>query len=261
MLTHCLLMKDRFAVLDTPARLEPDALVKKYQPFRGDAGQYGAVYYPWIYVPEPLPGPPVRLVPPSGHIAGVFARVDLSVGVQKPPANEILEEVRGVEFEVDQPIHGWLNDEGVNVIRPYPGRGVRVAGARTLVPPNSPDLRPWRYVHVRRLVLMIEESIDQSTQWLVFEPNRPEKWRDVDRVVRAFLEDQWRRGRLDGATADEAFRVTCDETSNPPTEVAEGRMTCVIEIRPPEPSEFVIVRLGRRVGETGVVEFGGQTNA
>jgi phage tail sheath protein FI len=134
---------------------------------------------------------------------------------------------------------------------------VRVVGARTLVPPNAPELRPWRYVHVRRLVLMIEESIDQSTQWLVFEPNRPEKWREVDRVVRSFLDGQWRRGRLDGATADDAFGVTCDETSNPAPEVEAGRMTCVIALRPPEPSEFVIVRLGRRVGETGAVEFGG----
>ena len=258
LLKHCATLKDRFAVLDAPAQLEPDNVRDwaNLEVRRSEAGQYGGIYYPWIYVPEPLPGPSVRLVPPSGHVAGVYARVDLSVGVQKPPANEAIEECAGVEVELSPDVHGWLNDEGINVIRPYPGRGVRVMGDRTLVPPGDAEMRPWRYIHVRRLVMMIEESIDRSAQWLVFEPNRPEKWREVDRVVRFFIDDLWRQGRFDGASADEAYSVTCDETTNPDSEIALGKMICEVGIKPPDPAEFVIVRLGRRVGETGVVQFG-----
>jgi phage tail sheath protein FI len=254
-LRHCAALRDRFAVLDTPAGMTTDQAVGWARGLRSEFGQFGGLYHPWVYVPEPLRGPDVRRVPASGHVAGMFARVDLSAGVHKPPANELLEEVRGVERELSPEEHGWLNDEGVNAVRPYPGRGVRVAGARTLVPPADSDLRQWRFVHVRRLLLMFGEAIDRSTQWLVFAGNRPDAWRDVDRTVRAFLDDQWRRGRLDGATAEEAYQVVCDATTNPDPDVAAGRLVCEIRVRPPHPAEFVIVRLGQRVGETGVVEL------
>lgn len=257
LLRHCAVLRDRFAILDTPAQLTPERAIDWVQKqggldLRSEAGQFGAVYYPWLYVPEPRPGPNVRLVPPSGHVAGVYARVDRSVGVQKPPANELLEEVRGLELDIDAEAHGLLNDEMLNTLRAYPGRGCRVAGARTLVPPQAAELRPWRFVHVRRLLLMIEETLDQSTQWLVFESNQPERWRDLDRVVRTFLRTQWERGRLDGATPEEAFQVTCDETTNVPFNVAQGQMLCEIRVLPPQPAEFVVIRLGRREGETGV---------
>lgn len=263
---HCAAMRDRFAVLDVPAGFDPQAAVEwaagkpgtDARPgLRSEAGQFAALYYPWVLAPDPLPGPAVRLVPPSGHVAGMFARVDRLAGVQKAPANEVLEEVRGVERDLDAAAHARLNDEGVNAVRTYPGRGVRVAGARTLVPPTDPSLRQWRYVQVRRLMLMFEEAIDQSAQWVVFEDNRAERWREVDRVVRTFLDDQWRRGRLDGATADEAYQVTCDETTNSRESADAGQFVCEIAVRPPMPAEFVIVRIGRRVGETGTVDFRG----
>jgi len=195
---HCVAMRDRFAVLDAPAGLRPDEVVAWVagkpggdDGLRSDAGQYAALYYPWVFVPDPGSDALVQAVPPSGHVAGMFARIDRSVGVHKPPANEAIEAVSGTERDLDAATHGWLNDEAVNAIRAYPGRGVRVAGARTLVPPGAAELRPWRFVNVRRLLLMIEESIEQATQWVVFEPNAPVRWREVDRVIRNFLDDEW----------------------------------------------------------------------
>jgi phage tail sheath protein FI len=108
---------------------------------------------------------------------------------------------------------------------------------------------------------MFEESIDQASQWVVFTGNQPERWREIDRVVRTFLDDQWRLGRLDGATADQAFQVICDATTNPQASVDRGQMVCEIAVLPPQPAELVIVRLGRRIGETGAVSFGGGANA
>jgi hypothetical protein len=250
-------MHDRFAVLDVPAKRDPEAAIAWAKQLQSETGQFGALYFPWVYAPEPQLDENVRLIPASGHIAGVYARVDRTRGVQKPPANELLEEIRGVELELDAVAHGWLNDEGVNAIRPYPARGIRIAGGRTLVKPNDPETRQWRYVHVRRLLLMFEEAIEQAAQWIVFADNRPERWREIDRVVRAFLDDQWRRGRLDGETADDAYRVACDESTNPSASINAGRMICEIAVRPPYPAEFVVVRLGRRVGETGAIAFGG----
>lgn len=246
MLRHCVRMWDRFAVLDAPAQKEPGDVVEWARQLQSVAGQFGGLYYPWVAVDEPLAPSNVRFVPPSGPVAGMFARVDRTVGVHKPPANEVLAEVRGVERHLDASDHGFLNDAGVNAIRPTPGRGVRAAGGRTLVPPADGDLRQWRYVHARRLVLMIEQAIDRASQWTVFEPNRPALWTEIDRVVRTFLDDQWRLGRLDGATADEAYQVACDATTNPPDDIAAGRVGCVITIRPPAPAELVLVRLGRR---------------
>ena len=252
-LRHCTRMWDRFAVLDAPAGLEPEVAAGWAGRLHSDAGQFGGLYYPWLLVDAPTADDrgAVAAMPPSGHVAGMFARVDRTAGVHKPPANEPLAEVRGVDRAVSPDDHAFLTDRGVNAVRAFPGRGVRVAGGRTLVRPDDPDLRGWRYVHARRLVLMFEEAISRSAQWTVFEPNRPALWGEIDRVVRTFLDDQWRRGRLDGATADDAFQVTCDATSNPAAEAAGGRATCVIAVRPPAPAELVLVRLGRRFGAGG----------
>jgi len=261
LLRHCAVLKDRFAVLDVPAGFDPDAAIAWAVELRSEAGQYGALYFPWVLAPDPLPGANVRKIPAAGHIAGMYARLDLSAGVQKPPANEVLEEVRGVERDTDGAVRGRLNDEGVNAIVPAPGRGIRAMGARTLVPPNAAELRQWRYIHVRRLLLMFEEAIEQSAQWVVFADNRPERWREIDRVVQTFLDEQWRRGRLEGATADDAYRVGCDDATNDAASVAAGQMICEIAVRPPLPAEFVYVRIGRRAGETGAVAFGGVADA
>jgi phage tail sheath protein FI len=188
-------------------------------------------------------------VPPSGHIAGVYARVEALVGPHKPPANEVLDAALDVTVAVDDLIHGRLNDGQVNVLRAYAGRGLRVAGARTLSSESE-----WRYVNVRRLMLMIERSLEAGTQWLVFEPNNPALWRDFERVLRGFLDDLWRRGMLDGATAAQAYSVACDISTNPPAETDAGRLIAVIGVQPPWPAEFVVARIGKTENGIQVME-------
>lgn len=248
---HCERLRDRVAILDPyPGDLTPELVLVRRNLF--DTA-FAALYFPWLRVDDPLRLEGlVRSVPPSGHVAGVYARSDRFVGVHKPPANTVVQGAWDVDFDIDDTIHSRLNDHSVNAIRSYPGRGVRVMGARTM----SRDPL-WRFVNVRRLLLMIEEAIDEQTQWAVFEPNNIDLWRDMDRAARTFLEGLWQRGMLDGATAEEAFSVTCDTTTNPPEETDLGRMTCLIGVQPPYPAEFVIVRIGKTEFGTAFLEGGG----
>ena len=229
----------RFAVLDAAGeRAVPPQAIRWRNGF--PESSFAALYYPWILVEDPLRLTGlVRAIPPSGHVAGIYARSDQRKGVHKPPMNEVLEAVSDVRFRVDDTDAGELNDTNVNAIRVMPGRGVRVMGARTL----WRDLL-FRYINVRRLLSTIEKALDQQLQWTVFEPNNPLLWREIDRVVRSFLEDLFRKGMLDGATSEEAYTVSCDEATNPPSETDLGRMTCEIGIKPPYPAEFVVVILG-----------------
>jgi uncharacterized protein len=241
LIAHCQELRDRVALLDGPGagsalRAPTDALEWR----RGFDSSYAALYYPWLQVRDPYEPGAVRPVPPCGHVAGICARVDQQVGVHKPPANEVVEGGLDLLALVDDLGHGDLNDAGVNAIRAQPGRQVRVAGARTLARDTE-----WRFLNVRRLLLMIEESLEEALRWTVFEPNSQALWRDVDRTVRSLLEDLWRRGMLGGATADEAYLVRCDETTNSPSELEAGRLICSIGVLPPPPAEFVIVRLVR----------------
>lgn len=250
LIAHCERLRDRVAVLDVPpsAVTPRDALAWR----RDLDSSFAALYYPWLRVPDPLELEGLlRAVPPSGHVAGIWARSDLRVGVHKPPANEALETVEDVLFRLGDEDHGDLNEAGVNAIRPSGGRGIRVAGARTVS--SDPLLR---YVNVRRLLLMIAEAVDEGTQWTVFEPNDPRLRREIDRVVRSFLDGLFRRGVLDGAKADEAYSVRCDESTNPPAEVEAGRLICQIGVQPPWPAEFVIVRLAKSVSGVELLEAG-----
>jgi uncharacterized protein len=155
--------------------------------------------------------------------------------------------VEDVTVAVDDVAHGTLNDAGINVIRLFNGRQIRIGGERTLADPSDPQ---WTYINVRRLLIMIERSIRASTHWTVFEPNNPVLWRELDRVVRSFLQGLWQRGFLDGSKQEEAYSVQCDQATNPPWETDQGRMICEIGVLPPWPAEFVIVRIG--VTATGV---------
>jgi phage tail sheath protein FI len=252
LVAHCERLRDRVAILDSA----PFDLTPELAGARRDAIQsrFAALYFPWIRVADPLRlDGLVRDVPPSAHLAGLYARGDLATGVHKPPANEPVEGARDVVRIVDDVEHGELNQRSVNVIRPYSGLGLRVMGARTLA---ERDDREWRYINVRRLLIMIEEAIEEQTQWAVFEPNNQALWRDLDRAARGFLDDLWRRGMLDGATALDAYSVTCDETTNPPDERALGRVICVIGVQPPYPAEFVIVRIGKTEFGTEILETG-----
>lgn len=256
LLAHCERLRDRFAILDS--RFE-DATPSAARQWREGLppSKFGAYYFPAVLVPDRL-GRAGRLVtvPPSGHLAGVYARGDLAVGVHRPPANEVLEGVSDVAVDVDETTYGELNEISVNLIRPYPGRSILVAGARTLS--DDPE---WRYINVRRLVSMIEEAIAETAHWTVFEPSDLRLWLGIERSVRSLLEGLWRRGMLDGASQDEAFLVRCDATTNPADELAAGRVTCLVQLLPPWPAEYVVLRIGVTQSGVEVLSEGGTTDA
>ncbi len=247
MIAHCERQRDRVALLDPPRpAMEAQEMLAWA---RGFSNSYAALYHPWLRIParaSRITDPVFREVPPCGYMAGLIARVDLTKGVFKPPANEELEGVIAPARVIDDREHGLLNDNFINVIRAFPGRGIRPFGART----PAEDTR-YRFLNVRRLVIMIVESVEEQTRWTVFEPNDPELWISVDRAVRAFLHALWRRGGLGGATEEEAYFVRCDESTNPPEEIDAGRVTCLFGFQPPKPAEFIIIRIGRT--ETGLI--------
>jgi uncharacterized protein len=249
---HCERLADRVAVLDPPPEAVTPAAVRAW---RRDLppSSYAAVYWPWLRRPDPLQiDGLLRAVPPSGHVAGIYARGDRRTGPHQPPANEPLRGVNDVVAPCDDVVHGTLNAEAINVIRPWNASGIRVAGARTLSEESG-----LRFVNVRRLLTMIEEAILEDTQWAVFEPNGPDLWREVDRVLRGFLDRLWRAGMLDGAAAGDAYEVTCDATTTTPQQAEQGRLVCVVGIQPPWPAEYVVVRIGRTEAATEIVETSG----
>jgi hypothetical protein len=251
LIAQCDGLRDRFAVLDPPASCRTlDRLISWRQQV-GDSS-FAALYYPWIIVADPTRGSgAVVPMPPRGHVSGVFARNDLTMGVHKAPANSTVVAARDLADHVDDVAHGEANDASVNIIRRAGGRGIRVAGARSL----DRDLS-WRYINVRRLMSMIEESISSRLRWLVWEPNSGEIWREVDREVRLFLDGLWRKGMLDGGQAADAYSVQCDETTSTADDVSNGRLICYIGVQPPLPAEFVTVRIA--VTEAGVQILGEQ---
>ncbi|MDH4146859.1 MAG: phage tail sheath subtilisin-like domain-containing protein, partial [Acidimicrobiia bacterium] len=196
----------------------------------------------WIRVENPVPtnGDTEILVPPCGHMAGVWARTDETRGVWKAPANEIVRGALDVELPLTKAEQGLLNPIGVNCIRPFGTRGIRVWGARTLSSDSD-----WKYVNVRRLFNMVETTILNGTQWVVFEPNDQKLWQGVKRTINAFLRGLWRDGALFGATAEQAFFVKCDEETNPPDSIDAGKLVVEVGIAPVKPAEFVIFRISQ----------------
>jgi phage tail sheath protein FI len=247
MIEHCELMGDRIAILDPPPGLSPQQVAEWRQEKTGYDSKYAALYYPWFSVLDPLTGNN-RAVPPSGHMAGVWARNDDSRGVHKAPANEVIRGAIRPETQLTKGEHDLLNPMGVNCIRAFPGRGIRVWGARTL----SSDAE-WRYLNVRRLFNYLEESIMAGTQWVVFEPNDDALWARIRRTISAFLVNEWRKGALFGLTPDEAFYVKCDRETNPAEGIDAGQVVCEIGVAPVKPAEFVIFRLAQFSGGTSLV--------
>lgn len=249
MVAHCEKMKDRFALLDAQANATTAAIGTQRGLLSSDNG-YGALYYPWISVANPIASGRIT-VPPSGHIAGVFARTDDARGVHKAPANEVIRSALALERTLTDDEQGPLNDQGVNVLRSLPGRGIVVWGTRTIAPT---DRTQWRYVNVRRLLLFIEESIQEGTQFAVFEPNDLALWQKVKRQVSDFLTRVWRDGALFGATADQAFRVRVDEELNPPSVRALGQLVIEVVVYPVTPAEYVVFRVIQEPGGPSVQE-------
>jgi phage tail sheath protein FI len=205
---------------------------------------YAAFYYPWLVIADPQTGAR-RTVPPGGHVLGVYARTDLERGVFKAPANETLRGVLELEFDVNDATQDLLNPRGVNVIRLFAGGGIRVWGARTMA---SNAL--WKYVSVRRLLIFLERSIYDGTQWVVFEANGKPLWERVTDAIRLFLRGQWRLGALLGATEDKAFFVKCDETTMTQDDIDNGRLICEVGVAPVRPAEFVIFRIFQHTART-----------
>jgi phage tail sheath protein FI len=276
LLNHCEALKDRVAVLDCESKVDESRIdrltkVKTAEVSReGDEkgkgkktsgglrprtspGGYGAFYAPWITIQDPLaPGKNIA-VPPSGHIAGIYSRVDGVRGVHKAPANEPIRGAVNVNYRITHQEQEPLNENGVNCIRFFPREGIRVWGARTVADGAS----EWRYLNVRRLFCMIEESIAQGTRWVVFEPNDITLWKAIRRDVSAFLMLLWRAGALKGSTPEEAFFVKCDEETNPPEVVDAGRVVTMIGVAPVKPAEFIIFRIGQYAGGSEATEIEG----
>ncbi|MFE7745534.1 phage tail sheath family protein [Nocardia sp. NPDC057455] len=247
MITHCELMGDRVAILDPPPGLGPQQVREWRVEKAGYDSKYAALYYPWIKVFDPAAGA-ARFVPPSGHVAGIWARNDESRGVHKAPANEVVRGALTLGVQLTKPEHDLLNPIGVNCIRSFPGRGIRVWGARTLSSDPS-----WRYLNVRRLFNYLEESILDGTQWVVFEPNDDALWARIRRTISAFLVNEWRKGALFGLTPDEAFYVKCDRETNPAESIDVGQVICEVGVAPVKPAEFVVFRLAQFSGGTSLV--------
>ncbi|MEU8707610.1 phage tail sheath subtilisin-like domain-containing protein [Streptomyces sp. NPDC048565] len=248
LIAHCELMGDRVAVIDPPPSLNAREIRVWRQETAGYDSKFAALYYPWIKVFDPASGQS-KLVPPSGHVSGIWARNDFERGVHKAPANEVVRGAVDLEIQITRGEQDLLNPIGVNCIRAFPGRGVRVWGARTM----SSD-PAWRYLNVRRYFNYLEESILIGTQWVVFEPNDQNLWARIRRNVSAFLVNEWRSGALFGSRPEEAFYVKCDEETNPPESVDVGRVICEIGISPVKPAEFVIFRLAQFSGGNGELE-------
>jgi uncharacterized protein len=244
LITHCELHGNRMAVLDAPPGMTPQQIKE----WRSDVAMYdsafAALYYPWIRVENPTPNngsDAEMLIPPSGHIAGVWARVDETRGVWKAPANETIAGCLDVEYPVTKAEQSLLNPIGINCVRPFGTRGIRIWGGRTLASDTD-----WRYLNVRRLFNMVETSILDGTQWAVFEPNDVKLWEGVKRTLTGFLTGLWRDGALFGSSADQAFYVKCDAETNPPQSIDEGKLVVEVGIAPVKPAEFVIFRISQQ---------------
>lgn len=233
-LRHCDQLEDRFAILDSLPRANGEEVSQQ----RGTlSGQNGALYYPWVRVPG---GPAWTdgFVPPCGHVAGVFALTDERVGVHKAPANEVLEGVSDLEVNLSHAQQALLNPEGINCLRSFPGRGLRVWGARTLS-----DDPAWTYVNVRRLFLTVGRWIERNMAAAAFEPHGPGLWARLGRELTAYFHELFRKGALMGPTAEEAFYVKCDGETNPAEMREAGMVVTEVGLTPSVPGEFVAVRI------------------
>jgi len=243
LMNHCEAMHDRVAILDAPPEMNPQAIRNWRMNVAGYDSKYAALYYPWVRIANPVTdgnGPVSLLVPPSGHMAGIWARNDSERGVHKAPANEVVRGAIGLEKQISRNEQDSLNPVGINCIRAFPGRGVRVWGARTLSSDPS-----WRYLNVRRLFNFVEKSIDVGTQWVVFEPNDYYLWEKVTRDVSAFLTRVWRDGALFGATPADSYYVKCDAELNSQEIRDAGQLIVEVGIAPVKPAEFVIFRISQ----------------
>lgn len=254
LLSHCQKMGDRFAILDSPRGAETGRGANRIEEWPDNFrlapySKYGALYYPWLREKAADFSGRDLFVPPSGHVAGIYARVENREGVGRAPANEPLDGVVEFEFCLNDAAQSILNPKGVNCLRSFPGRGLLVWGARTL----SPDPL-WRYVNVRRLALAIIKQILVNLRWTVFEPNDATLWRKIVATLTTYMRDLFRQGALAGAKPEQAFFVKCDEETNPPEIVDAGQAVTEIGFAPARPAEFIYVTIVRTTEAVSVRE-------
>jgi uncharacterized protein len=237
----------RIAVLDTP----PDQVLSEAQAVRSRIDSTrAALYYPWVVAANPLARPgdarePAELaLPPSGFVAGIYARNDAERGVHKAPANEVVRGALRFETDISMAEQAVLNPRGINCLRFFEGRGYRVWGARTAT--SDPE---WKYVNVRRYFIYLERSIDRGTQWVVFEPNGERLWTNVTQTVTDFLYNEWVSGALLGSRPEEAFFVRCDRSTMTQADLDNGRLICLVGVAVLKPAEFVIFRVGQKTAD------------
>lgn len=236
---HCQKMGDRIAILDSPETIDLSStgVVEALKPFES---AYAALYFPWIQVYDPASNSNIY-VPPSGHIAGIYARVDGQRGVHKAPANETIFGALDLKYPLSKAKQDGLNPSGINCIRKLNGN-ILVWGARTLGGDANTE---FKYINIRRHFCYLRDSIDKGTQWVVFEPNTPELWAKIRRNISAFLTVEWRKGALFGTTPQEAFYVKCDAETNPPEIRDLGQVVTEIGVAVVKPAEFVVFRLSQ----------------
>lgn len=239
LINHCTRMRYRVAVLDSPNDQSLSG-VREYRALIDTTR--AALYYPWIRVLDSESGE--LNLPPSGFIAGVYARNDVNNGVHKAPANEVVSNAIALEVPINKAQQDVLNPLGVNCIRFFEGRGIRVWGARTVS--SDPE---WKYLNIRRYFLYLEASIDRGTQWAVFEPNGERLWANIRSTISDFLYNEWVSGALLGSSREEAFRVKCDRSTMTQNDLDNGRLICLIGVAALKPAEFVIFRIGQKTAD------------
>ena len=238
LIAFCENKKSCFAILDVPMELKKTNDVAAFRDMYDST--YAAMYHPWLEMYD-AGAKRSAYFPPSGAMAGIYARTDVERGVHKAPANEVVRGCTGLSCSYNEGEQDILNPMGVNLIRAFTGRGIRVWGARTI---SSNGL--WKYLNVRRLFIYVEESIKANTNWVVFEPNSSVLWSRVTRTIETFLATCWRDGALAGSTPSEAFFVECGPTTMTQDDIDNGRLICKIGIAPVKPAEFVIFRITQK---------------
>jgi len=246
--SFCSNMGERMAILDPPPNCNSKSSMETWWDDLGLDNPYATIYWPWIEV-DSAAGDGTRLVPPSGHLAGVWSRNDGQRGVHKAPGNESIHGVRKLAFDPSDTEQGPLNMKGVNCLRNFRGRGIKVYGARTAAKTDQ----SWKYLNVRRYFNYLQESILGGTQWAVFEPNDHALWARIRRSIGAFLITEWRKGALFGTTPQEAFFIKCDADINTPETIDLGEVHCLVGVAPVKPAEFVIFTLSQLPSGTSTV--------
>ncbi len=241
LVAHCENLGSRFAILDIPRDSKKVQDVMAHKDIFDST--YAALYHPWLEVFDPLDKKNAA-IPPSGSMAGIYARTDNTRGVHKAPANEVVRACVGLDCQFNKGEQDILNPKGVNLIRVFPGQGIRVWGARTTSSAGN-----WKYINVRRLFIFVEESIKANTNWAVFEPNDEVLWVRVQRTISVFLTNLWRNGSLAGSSTDEAFFVNIGRSTMSQDDIDNGRLICVIGIAPVKPAEFIIFRITQKTNE------------